>query len=191
MHSENKGWSLRWIMGQQSFHTNLLVDFNNLFYLPWLQGSTHFVKKKTVFGCSRLHWRACILQVALSRFLNQYRASCGSMNKKPNHSFVPQIFPNWRMNIHRLFNGAILFLIPSGSYSSAHTKEWLCSTLQLMKCLWLLQGRIMVLCSPSFLSLPWPMLSCAFAVVPRQHKFFLQGHQQDEEEKAWADFGEW
>lgn len=131
------------------------------------------------------------MQVALSRFLNQYRASCDGMNKEPNHSFVPQIFPNQRMNLHQLFNGTIIFLIPSGSHSSAHRKEWLCSILQLMKCFWLLQGRIMVLCSPSFLSLPSSMLRCVFAMVLRQHEFFLQGHQQDEEEKAWADFGEW
>lgn len=105
--------------GLESF--SLLATATGIWSILW---------KETIFGPNRLQRKALILQVALSRFLNQGAAGHGSVNEGPSRGFVPQTFPylrstNLDVNFHTCAMGAILFLVPDGSPSlsspSAHS----------------------------------------------------------------------
>jgi len=189
MHSENQDWSLRWILGQQSFHMNLSVDCSNLFCLPWLQGCEAFYKRRLCLVAAGYKGRPWSCKWLWADSWTSVGPVVAAWTKSPTTALCLKIF---------LMGGwtSISFLMEPSS-SSFQVSHILCAcpckgVALLYKCLWLLWGRMMVLRSPTFLSLPWPMLSCVFATVPRQYKeIFLQGHQQDAEEKACADFGVW
>lgn len=94
------------------------VGWNHFLCLQRSRGCEAFYKK-TIFGPNRLQRKALILQVALSRFLNQSAAGHSSMNERPSHGFVPQNFPylraaNLDVNLYICARAAILFLVPDG-----------------------------------------------------------------------------